>query len=105
MNLSDEHRKSFDLIRRNCEFDSNSIDKSDLQSEKHEEPRSETWHRIKIELSFDDKNTNDSICDESDAELAKHCESRISTLRGIKIDFSDENEKLLIQFVPILNII
>jgi hypothetical protein len=35
----DDAENAFDSIRVNCEFDSNVIDESDLQDEKHEEPR------------------------------------------------------------------
>jgi hypothetical protein len=41
--------KACDSIRFNWEFDSNEIDKSDSQSEKHDEQRISTLHGIKID--------------------------------------------------------
>jgi hypothetical protein len=39
IDLSDENENDFDSIRSNCEFDSNEIDESDVQCEKHDYPR------------------------------------------------------------------
>jgi hypothetical protein len=38
------HKIRFDSIQINHEFDSNAIDESDLQSEKHADPRFSTFH-------------------------------------------------------------
>jgi hypothetical protein len=49
MNRSEDSENASDSIRVNCELDSNVIDKSDLQDEKHDEPRisiSETISRF-----------------------------------------------------------
>jgi hypothetical protein len=37
-----------------CEFDSNEIDESDLQEEKHEDPRIYTVHGITIDSNDDE---------------------------------------------------
>jgi hypothetical protein len=50
-----------DSIRVKCESDSNVIDESDLQHEKHSDPRISTFRVINNDLSDDDKNTFDSI--------------------------------------------
>jgi hypothetical protein len=39
---SDEYENAYDSIRCNREFDSNEIDESDSQHEKHEDPRIST---------------------------------------------------------------
>jgi hypothetical protein len=107
IDLSDEYENASDSIRVKCEFDSNVIDESDLQFEKHFHPRISTFRGIMIDLSdddenADDENTDDSIrfncefdsnlTDESDSQSEKQFDSRISTLLGIKIDSSDEHE-------------
>jgi hypothetical protein len=99
---SDEDENANDSIRVNCEFDSNVIDKSDLQFEKHFDPRISTFLGSKIDWSDEDENTSDSIrvnceldsniIDESDSQNEKHFDSRISTFLGIKIDWSHEDE-------------
>jgi hypothetical protein len=77
--------------RRACgavrELDSNEIDESDSQDEKHEEPRIWTVEGIKIDCSDENENAYDSIrvnceldsneIDESDLHHEKHPESRI----------------------------
>jgi hypothetical protein len=52
---------AFDSIRANCEFDSNEIDESDSQDEKHEEQRISTFLGIMIDRSDEDENADDSI--------------------------------------------
>jgi hypothetical protein len=42
----DEYENAWDSIRVNREFDSNEIDDSDLQNEKHDEPRISISHGI-----------------------------------------------------------
>jgi hypothetical protein len=49
------------LNRFNRELDSNEIDVSDLQSEKHDEPRSSILLGITIDSSDEDENAFDSI--------------------------------------------
>jgi hypothetical protein len=78
-----------------CEFDSNVIDESDSQYEKHFDPRISTLLGIKIDSSDESENASDSIrvkcefdsnvIDESDPQYEKHFDSRISTFLGIKI--------------------
>jgi hypothetical protein len=46
---SDESRNAYHSIRVKCESDSNMIDKSDIQSEKQDEPRISTFLGIKID--------------------------------------------------------
>jgi hypothetical protein len=58
---SDENENADDSIRVNCEFDSNEIDESDLQSEKHDEQRISTFLGIKIDSRIEYKNAFDSI--------------------------------------------
>jgi hypothetical protein len=77
------------------------IDESDLQFEKHLDPRISTFLGIKIDWSDDDENVSDAIrvkcefdsnvIDESDLQFEKHFDPRISTLFGIKIDWSDNS--------------
>jgi hypothetical protein len=77
-------------------LDSNEIDESESQFEKHLEQRMSTLDGIIIDLSDDDENADDSIrvnheldsneIDESDRQYEKHFEERISTLDGIIID-------------------
>jgi hypothetical protein len=77
------------------------IDESDLQHEKHSDPRISTFLGIKIDSSDENKNASDSIrakcefdsnvIDESDLQFEKHRDPRISTFLGIKIDSSNEN--------------
>jgi hypothetical protein len=76
------------------------IDESDLQDEKHFDPRISTFIGIKIDWSDEKKNANDSIrvnreydsnvIDESEKQHEKHVDPRISTRFGIKIDWSDD---------------
>jgi hypothetical protein len=77
------------------------IDESDLQCEKHSDPRISTFRGIKIDWSDENENASDSIrvkcefdsnaIDESDWQDEKHFEPRSSTLLGIKIDWSDDS--------------
>jgi hypothetical protein len=46
---SDKHENASDSIRVKCEFDSNLIDESDLQDEKHCDPRISILLGIKID--------------------------------------------------------
>jgi hypothetical protein len=72
------------------------IDESELQNEKHFDPRISTFLGIKIDPSDEDENASDSIrvkcefdsnvIDESDLQNEKHFDPRISTFLGIKID-------------------
>jgi hypothetical protein len=72
------------------------IDESDLQYEKHFDPRISTFLGIKIDSSDEYENASDSIrvnrdfdsnlIDENDLQYAKQCEQKISTLLGITID-------------------
>jgi hypothetical protein len=59
---SDEYENTSDSIRVKYEFDSNVIDESDLQCEKHFDPRLSTLLGIKIDSSDEDENAADSIC-------------------------------------------
>jgi hypothetical protein len=84
----------------NCEGWANEIDESDLQNEKHEEPRIWTVEGIIIDWSDENENATDSIrvnceldskeIEESDSQDEKHFEPRIWTLLGIKIDWSND---------------
>jgi hypothetical protein len=77
------------------------IDESDLQYEKHSDPRISTFLGIKIDWSDEHENASDSIranrefdsnvIDEKNLQFKKHFEPRISTLLGIKIDWSDDS--------------
>jgi hypothetical protein len=58
---SDNLQNASDSIRVKREFDSNVIDESNLQDEKHFDPRISTLRGIVIDLSDDDENANDSI--------------------------------------------
>jgi hypothetical protein len=58
---SDEDENAYDSIRVNCELDSNEIDESDSQYEKHEEPRIWTVEGIIIDWSDEFENAYDSI--------------------------------------------
>jgi hypothetical protein len=58
---SDDWENANDLIRVNREFDSNVIDESDLQDEKHDEPRIWTVEGIIIDRSDENENAFDSI--------------------------------------------
>jgi hypothetical protein len=84
--------KASERICFNDEGDSNEIDESESQNEKHDDPRISTEHGIKIDSNFDDENADDSIrfnddgdsnendeSDESDVQDAKHDDPRIST--------------------------
>jgi hypothetical protein len=72
------------------------IDESDLQREKHSDPRISTLRGIKIDRSDEQENAPDSIrvkrefdsnvIDESELQDEKHFDPRISTFRGIKTD-------------------
>jgi hypothetical protein len=91
-----------DSIRVNREFDSNEIDESDLQFEKHEEPKISTLRVINIDWSDEYENASHSIrvkcefdsnvIDESDLQDEKHLDPTILTFLGIKIDWSAEDE-------------
>jgi hypothetical protein len=48
-------------MRVNREFDSNVIDESDMQDEKHDEPRISTLFGIMIDSSDEYENADDSI--------------------------------------------
>jgi hypothetical protein len=48
-----DNENAYDSIRTKCEFDSNVIDESDSQHEKHFDPRISTLFGIKIDLSND----------------------------------------------------
>jgi hypothetical protein len=97
---SDEFENADDSTRINREFNSNVIDESDLQDEKHFGPKISTLLGIKIDWIDDSLNASDSIrvksefdsnvIDESDLQNEKHDEQRISTLLGIRIDWSDD---------------
>jgi hypothetical protein len=101
---SDDHENMSDSICIKHEFDSNVIDESDLQHEKHLNPRISTFLGIKIDWSDEFKNASDSIrikcefdsnmIDESEKQFEKQFDPRISTLLGIKIDWSDEFENV-----------
>jgi hypothetical protein len=58
---SDDDENADDSIRFNREFDSNEIDESDLQDEKHDDPRISTFRGISIDLTDDSRNAKDSI--------------------------------------------
>jgi hypothetical protein len=49
IDLRDENEKALDSICFNREFDSNEIDESDAQYEKHDDPRISTLHGISID--------------------------------------------------------
>jgi hypothetical protein len=53
--------KADEQICFNDDGDSNEIDESELQFQKHDDPRISTEHGIKIDSSFDNENTYDSI--------------------------------------------
>jgi hypothetical protein len=82
-------------IRFNREFDSIEIHESDLQREKHDDPRISTFRAISIHLSDQNENPNDSIrgnrefdsneIDESDLQNEKHDELRMSISEEIGI--------------------
>jgi hypothetical protein len=97
-------------IRVKWEPDSNEIDESDSQDEKHGDPRISTFRGISIDLSDEYQKGEDSIRfnreldskenDESDSQDEKYDDPRVSTFRGISIDLSDEpeNAEHLIRF-------
>jgi hypothetical protein len=68
-----------------------------LQEEKHDDPRTSTWHGIKSDSMFEDENAFDSIrfnddgdsneIDESDLQEEKQDESIIVTNPGTTISF------------------
>jgi hypothetical protein len=80
------------------------IDESDLQNEKHFDPRISTFLGIKIDSSDEDENANDLIrvkhefdsneIDESDLHLEKHFDPIILTFLGTTIGLSDEYENI-----------
>jgi hypothetical protein len=86
-------------------LDSNEIDLSDLQSEKHDLARTSTLIGITIDLSDENENVLNSIrvnreldsneIDVSDSQSEKHDPPRNSTLFGITIDLKDEDENTL----------
>jgi hypothetical protein len=88
-------------MRFSCEGDSNEIDESELQNEKHFDPRISTFLGIKIDSSDENENASDSIrvkcefdsneIDESDSQDEKQADPRMSTFLGIKIDSSDDS--------------
>jgi hypothetical protein len=92
---SDENENVSDSIRVKCEFDSNEIDDSDSQNEKHFDPRISKFLGIKIDSSDEYENVSDSIrvkcefdsneIDESDSQNEKHFDSRILIEAGIVI--------------------
>jgi hypothetical protein len=77
----------------NCESDSNDIDESDRQDEKHDEPRISKFRGIKIDVSEESENIDDSIrcnresdsndIDESDSHPSKQDEPMVSICLGI----------------------
>jgi hypothetical protein len=77
-------------------LDSNEIDESAKQDEKHFRHRISTLHGITIDSSDDKKNADRSIranregdsneIDENESQHEKHCPQRILTLDGITID-------------------
>jgi hypothetical protein len=90
------NENAFDSIRANREFDSNVINESDSQNEKHFDPRISTFLGIKIDCNRVDENAyasirvnrefDSNVIDESDPQYAKHSDPRSSTFAGIKID-------------------
>jgi hypothetical protein len=104
IDLSDDHENVSDSICVKREFDSNVSDESDLQNEKHFDPRISTFLGIKINRSDEDENADDSIrfkcefdsnvIDESDLQIEKQHDPRISISEGIRT--FDELEKLRI---------
>jgi hypothetical protein len=84
--------KAADSIR-NTDVESNEIDESELQYEKHDEQRISTARGIVIDLRAEEENTDDSIrgnresfsneIDESDLQYEKHDKQKISLLLGI----------------------
>jgi hypothetical protein len=102
MDASDERENAEDSIRFNRELDSNEIDESDLQLEKHDDPRISTLLGISMDSSDENENASDSIrfnreldsneIDESDSQRRKHDDPIISTLHGISMDSRDEPE-------------
>jgi hypothetical protein len=75
-------------------------DESELQDEKHFEPRISTFIGIMIDESDEYENAPDlirvncefdsNVIDESDLQYEKHSEPRISTFIGIMIDETDD---------------
>jgi hypothetical protein len=88
-------------MHSSCESDSNEIDESDSQQEKHDSPRFSTLRGMTIDFSEQNRNAQDSMffscefdskeTDESDLQCEKHFKQRISTLRGMTIEFSEGN--------------
>jgi hypothetical protein len=76
-------------MRRKWDGNSNKTDESDLQFEKHDDPRISTEHGITIDSIAEHENASDSIrfnddgdsneIDESDLQYEKHDGPRIST--------------------------
>jgi hypothetical protein len=79
---SDESENASDSIRVKCEFDSNVINKSDLQYEKHLGPRISTLFGIKIDSSYEYENASDSIRVKCEF-LGSKCFSRCGLLSSI----------------------
>jgi hypothetical protein len=66
---SDEYGNARDSIRDNRERDSNVIDESDLQDEKHDDPRISTLDGITVASSHEYDNALDSIRDSREFDL------------------------------------
>jgi hypothetical protein len=113
--VSDKYEHGDDSIRFNCEFNSNEIDESEQQDEKHDDPRISTFRGIEIDRSDEDENIFNSIrfnrefnlneIDESDLEFEKHDDPRVSTFRGISIDATDDDENADDLIDSIVNVI
>jgi hypothetical protein len=77
------------------------IDESELQCEKHADPRTSTFRGIKIDSSDGDENASDSIrikcefdsnvIDESEEQFEKHFDPKISI--SLPISINDDFEK------------
>jgi hypothetical protein len=76
-----DDENAYDSIRFNDDGDSNEIDESDLQYEKHSDPRISTEHGITIDSSFDDENAFHSIRfnDDGDSNEIESNEDRSET--------------------------
>jgi hypothetical protein len=91
-------------MRFNRESDSIEIDESDLQSLKHDEPRTSTFRGISIECNDESANAKDSIrinrefdlneIDESDSQFLKLDDPTISI--SWQTSIQDDDEKLRI---------
>jgi Flp pilus assembly protein TadD len=79
------------------------MNESNLQQQKHDNPRTSTFRGISIERRNEYENAYDSIrisCemdsnenDESDRHIENADDPRMSTFRGISIDRRNEDEK------------